>query len=127
MNDARTQRMRLRERLRMIEQGVDERAGIILVCRMRDHPGRLIHHKEILVFVDDIERNVFRKDFRRFRFGKFYMDDLARNYCMAGFYIPFRSRQLRRCGWLPALSYASRFQHATSDIHRAVLFFVRPE
>ena len=70
----------------MIEQRVDERAGIILVRRMRDHARRFIHHKEILVFVDDIERNVFRKDFRRFRFGKFYLDDLARNYCMAGFH-----------------------------------------
>ena len=70
----------------MIEQRVDERAGIILVRRMRDHARRFIHHKEILVFVDDIEGNVLRKDFGRFRSAKFYVDDLARNYCMAGFY-----------------------------------------
>ena len=46
----------------IVSQGIHQRAVKIPVSRMHHHPGRLVHHQYVLVFIDDIQRNVLRDD-----------------------------------------------------------------
>ena len=48
--------------LRLGGEGIHQRAVKIPVTRMHHHPGWLVHHQYILVFIDDIQRNVLRDD-----------------------------------------------------------------
>ena len=38
---------------------IHKRAGPVSDCRMHDHAARFIHHNDILILIDDIERNIF--------------------------------------------------------------------
>ena len=44
----------------MMEECVHQRTGIIVVCRMSHHAGRFIHNEQRCIFIDDVERNIFR-------------------------------------------------------------------
>ena len=46
----------------MIKQGVDEGAVEVAVARMHHHPRRLVHHEHVVIFIDDVERNVLRDE-----------------------------------------------------------------
>ena len=45
--------------LTVVEQGIDQGPVIVSGCRMNDHPARLIDDDDILIFINDIERNIF--------------------------------------------------------------------
>ena len=47
----------------VMQKSVDQCAGSIPVSGMYDHSSGLIHHHEKLIFEQDIEWNVFRKEF----------------------------------------------------------------
>ncbi len=49
----------------VIHQCIDQCAGIMAGRGMYHHPLRLVDHKQIFIFVKNIERNVFRLDIRR--------------------------------------------------------------
>ena len=42
------------------EHGVDERGRRVARRRMHRHPGRLVDHEQVAVFVDDVERDRLR-------------------------------------------------------------------
>jgi hypothetical protein len=49
----------------MIHQGVDECAGQIPARGMCNHPGGLVDNYDILVLIQDVERDVFTGDIDR--------------------------------------------------------------
>ena len=51
----------------MRNQGVDQRPGLVTRSRMDDHPLRLVDDDQIVVLVNDIERNGFPFGFGRYR------------------------------------------------------------
>ena len=51
---------------------------------MSHHSGRLVHHNEGIVFIENIEGDVLRSSLLGRRFGEGNVDDLARRYLMAG-------------------------------------------
>ena len=74
----------------MGDQRVDQSAGAVPCCRVYDKAGRLFDHDHIFVFIDDVERDVFAGRPRRFCFGDFQRDFVARvdpvfgvSYCRA--------------------------------------------
>ena len=42
------------------QQRMDQRAALVARSRMNDHAGRLVDHRQVVVFVDDFQRDVFR-------------------------------------------------------------------
>ena len=53
-----------RQVLQMIGQGIDQRARIVAVAGMDDHAGRLVDDNQVVVFIQNVERNVFGDDFQ---------------------------------------------------------------
>ena len=49
-----------REPIEMKLKRVDQRAAPVSSRRVGDHSGRLVHDGQMLVFVDDLDRQVFR-------------------------------------------------------------------
>ena len=49
--------------LQMPGQGIDECPAIIAVPRMHHEPGRLVQYDEVVVFIQDVERNILRNNF----------------------------------------------------------------
>jgi hypothetical protein len=43
------------------EEGVHEGAGAVPRGRVDDHVGPLVHHDEVLILKDDVQRNVLRQ------------------------------------------------------------------
>ena len=48
----------LRQRATAAQQRIDERPAPVARRRMDDHPGRLIHHQQRVVFIDDADRDI---------------------------------------------------------------------
>ena len=53
-----------RQVLQMIGQGVDQRPRIVAVAGMDDHAGGLVDDNQVVVFIQNVERNVFGNDFQ---------------------------------------------------------------
>ena len=82
----------------MVEQGVDQRAVEIARRRVDDEPGGLVDHDQMLVLVDDGERDVLRLVMRRRRVGMVIAQIAPRLARAAGSRAttPPRSRRRRR-------------------------------
>ena len=52
----------------VIHNRIDKRMLIMSRRRMDNHSLRLIDHKDVIVFIKDIQRDIFRTDVRDFRF-----------------------------------------------------------
>ena len=61
----------------VIHNRIDKRMLIMSRRRMDNHSLRLIDHKDVIVFIKDIQRDIFRTDVRDFRFGNKDADRLA--------------------------------------------------
>jgi hypothetical protein len=46
---------------RVMEQAVHQRAGAFVHARVDEHPRRLVHDEEVIVFKEDVERDGFRR------------------------------------------------------------------
>ena len=70
----------------MVQQCVYQRAGVVARRRMHHHAARLVKHYHIVIFVNYIQRNVFRYGFNRLRFGNIHHKHFAGAYFVIGFY-----------------------------------------
>ena len=50
----------------MGDQRIDQRAGLMPARRMHDEAGRLVDDEEMVVLVDDVERDIFGLRLGRF-------------------------------------------------------------
>ena len=66
------------ENIAVMKQGVDERAGVIAVRRVCHHACGFVDDEELVVFVDDFERDVLRDGFGPGRTGKSDVKNFAR-------------------------------------------------
>ena len=64
----------------MVKQCVYQRAGIVARSRMHHHAARLVKHYHIVIFINYIQRNVFRYGFNRLRFGNIHHKHFAGTY-----------------------------------------------
>ncbi len=60
--------------LKVVQQGIDQRAAIACVfcragARVHHHPCRLVDHGEVVVFVNDVQGNIFGDRVQRLRAG----------------------------------------------------------
>ncbi len=73
----------LGERIQVVQQRVDQRAVVAHVLRrsrsgMHHHSGRLVDDRQVLVLMQDVERDVLREGVQRLRTGgAFDLDGLA--------------------------------------------------
>ena len=58
----------------MEHNGVDQRTAVMAGRRMYDHSLRLVDDKDIVILIQDIKRNILRKDIRNFRVRYPYND-----------------------------------------------------
>jgi len=72
------------EHIAVVEESVDQRARVIAERRMRYHTGTFVHNQELIIFVDDIEGDIFRTGIRSRRARKCHLDDFTGSYRMAG-------------------------------------------
>ena len=56
--------LHLRIILEMIGQGIDQGAMIIAATRVNHQTCRLVDHEQVIVLIDDVERNIFGQDFK---------------------------------------------------------------
>ena len=49
-----------REAADMVQQRVHQRAGLYARAHVNRHPGRLVHHHQVFIFINNIERQVLR-------------------------------------------------------------------
>ena len=78
VHDAGTQRIGgLRERLAAAEERVDERAGDCARASVHDHAGGFVDGDDVVVFVEDLERNRFGFGTDGRAFGDFESDFFA--------------------------------------------------
>src|SRR5882762_6237982 len=83
MHDARTKGIAaLRQRLSAAKQGVHQRSGGIAGACMHGHAGRLVDGQDVLVFVENIERNGFGFSTQRRARPDFDGDVLAASHAM---------------------------------------------
>ena len=61
----------------VIHKRIDQRMAVMAGRRMHHHPLRLVHHKNILILIENIERNIFRQNIRLHRFRKEKTDLIA--------------------------------------------------
>ena len=52
----------------MIEHSINQRAGVVTGSRMYYHSLWFVHNEQIVVLIEDIERNIFRFCRKLFRF-----------------------------------------------------------
>ena len=62
MNDPGPHTARVRQLLKMVSEGVRQRAGMDSRCRMDHKTGRLVYDDQRLVFVNDLDRYRFRSE-----------------------------------------------------------------
>ena len=84
-------------------QGVDQRAGPVALGRMHHHVGRLVHDRQIIVLIEDIERDVLRHRRRMGRLRRRDADLVAVTDAVAGL------------GRLAVDRHAGRFNDALHD------------
>jgi len=48
----------------MVQDGVCQGAGPVAECRVHNHAGFLVDNHQVAVFIHDIDRDVFRGEFR---------------------------------------------------------------
>jgi hypothetical protein len=65
------------ERLEAIKQRVDQRAGVHSRARVNHHAGGLVDGYEIVVFIEDAQRNRFGHGAQRGQFGRLDLDAVA--------------------------------------------------
>ena len=70
----------------MIHDGIHQRTAVVPRRRMNHHPFRLVYHQNILIFIKNIQRNVFRPDIRFNGFRKGKADIILRLQTIVGFY-----------------------------------------
>ena len=66
----------LGKRSEAVQQRVDQRAGVYAGAGVHHHAGRLIHHHDVGVFVEDRQRDVFRRGAQRRGLGRLHVDRL---------------------------------------------------
>ena len=60
---------------------------MVSVGRVYNHACFFINNKNIIIFIDNIEGNIFRDKFYLFRRGrKYYLNQISRFYLIVGFY-----------------------------------------
>jgi UTP--glucose-1-phosphate uridylyltransferase len=102
VNDAGTQQARrLRQSSKVIQQSVHERAARHPGAGVDGHAGRLVNHREILVLVEDLKRDLFRESTGQGRL----------RLCGLGCHLDL----------LAASQPQRRFGHRFSDAHPALL------
>ena len=57
-----------------MEQGVDQGAGTVSAARVHHDPDRFVEHHEVIVFVEDFDRDRFGFRHLRFRIGQVHHD-----------------------------------------------------
>ena len=68
-------------------ESVDQRAVVVAVARVHTHAGRLVHHKQFGVFVNDVQRDVLRHDFVLIaRAVHHHADDVTRMHAVVRFH-----------------------------------------
>jgi hypothetical protein len=72
------------ERIAVVQKRIDQRAGVIAVCRMDNHPRRLVHDQNISIFVHHGQGDVLRRQIGRRGPAKFNMDSFSGTHLMAG-------------------------------------------
>jgi hypothetical protein len=55
------------QRGKMVGQGIDQRPRVVAGRRVGHHASRFVDHYEVVVFVNDVERDIFSGDRARFR------------------------------------------------------------
>ena len=68
----------------MVDQRVDQRAGPVAGARMDDQPGRLVDDDQVVVLVENVERDVLALRLGRLRLGQVDSDGFARFQLAAG-------------------------------------------
>ena len=48
----------------MIHERIDQRMAVMAGCRMHYHPLRLVHHKHIVILIQNVERDILRQNIR---------------------------------------------------------------
>ena len=61
----------------MMDQRVDQRAGPVAGAGMHDQPGRLVDDDQLVILVEDVERDVLALRLGRLRLGQLDGDCLA--------------------------------------------------
>ena len=56
--------LHVRAQVQVIGQGVHQRTVVVAVTGVHHHAGGFVHHQHVVVFIDNVQGNVFRKDFR---------------------------------------------------------------
>src|SRR6266542_2917590 len=69
----------------VMEQGVDQGVFLVAGGRMHDDAGRLVEDQQVVVFVENVERDVFGLGIRRAGFGPVDGNRFARPRLMGGF------------------------------------------
>ena len=67
----------LRERLEVMQQGVDEGSGVIARAGVDDESGRFIYGDQIDVRVQNLNRDIFGECLERFEAGGFHGNALS--------------------------------------------------
>ena len=70
----------------VVHQSIDQRLAIVPGRWMHDHLLRLIDNDDILVFIEDVQRNVLRLDIRLFCLWKVYLYPVTQRKPVIGFY-----------------------------------------
>src|ERR1700735_255763 len=71
--------------LKAVQQCCDQGAAVHSRARVDDHSSRFVYHRDVLIFVNDIQRNIFRFHARKRRGGNIYGDFFASLEAMRGF------------------------------------------
>ena len=58
----------------MIEDRIYQCVAVVSGSRVYDHPFGFVYHKDILIFIQDIQRDIFREDIHRLRIRDLYTD-----------------------------------------------------
>ena len=75
-----------RQPVKMELERVDQRTAPVSPRGMRDHSRRLVHHRQVVVLKNDLNRQVFRLRAYLRQFGKPYRDDVAGANLVRGFH-----------------------------------------
>ena len=79
--------LHVRRQMQVVGEGVHQRAVVVPVSGMHHHAGGLVHHQHVVVFIDNVQGNVFRENLRAaalVRHHKLY--NVARAHNVVGFY-----------------------------------------
>jgi hypothetical protein len=68
----------------MMEKRVHQRMFFIPCSRMNDDPGGLVQHHQIIVFIQDVQRDILRLRISRPRFRPVNSDRLSCSWGMRG-------------------------------------------